>query len=48
VYFSVEDDIVVILAALHVSRAPAEWQRRHHAEDDEQAMTQPSSLPAAD
>ena len=28
VYFSVEDDTVVILAALHVSRDPAEWQRR--------------------
>jgi toxin ParE1/3/4 len=28
VYFSIENDIVVILAALHVSRDPAEWQRR--------------------
>ena len=28
VYFAVESDLVVVLAVLHVSRAPAEWQRR--------------------
>jgi plasmid stabilization system protein ParE len=28
VYFSVEGDVVVILAVLHASRDPAEWQRR--------------------
>ncbi len=28
VYFAVEDDIVVVLAVLHASRDPAEWQRR--------------------
>ena len=28
VYFSVEVDVVVVLAVLHVSRDPAEWQRR--------------------
>jgi plasmid stabilization system protein ParE len=28
VYFSVENDTVVILAILHVSRDPAEWQQR--------------------
>ncbi|GEM_PF-72022 len=28
VYFAVEDDLVVVLAVLHVSRDPAEWQRR--------------------
>lgn len=28
VYFAVEDDVVVVLAVLHVSRDPAEWQRR--------------------
>lgn len=28
VYFAVEIDVVVILAVLHVSRDPAEWQRR--------------------
>lgn len=28
VYFAVESDVVVILAVLHVSRDPAEWQRR--------------------
>ena len=28
VYFAVEPDVVVILAVLHVSRDPAEWQRR--------------------
>jgi plasmid stabilization system protein ParE len=28
VYFAVERDVVVILAVLHVSRDPAEWQRR--------------------
>jgi plasmid stabilization system protein ParE len=28
VYFAVEADVVVVLAVLHVSRDPAEWQRR--------------------
>jgi plasmid stabilization system protein ParE len=28
VYFAVEGDFVVVLAILHVSRDPAEWQRR--------------------
>ena len=28
VYFAVEGDVVVVLAVLHVSRDPAEWQRR--------------------
>jgi len=28
VYFAVETDVVVVLAVLHVSRDPAEWQRR--------------------
>jgi plasmid stabilization system protein ParE len=28
VYFAVEADIVVIVAVLHASRDPAEWQRR--------------------
>lgn len=28
VYFAIEDDLVVVLAVLHVSRDPAEWQRR--------------------
>jgi len=28
VYFAAEGDVVVILAVLHVSRDPAEWQRR--------------------
>ena len=28
VYFAVEGDVVVVLAVLHVSREPAEWQRR--------------------
>lgn len=28
VYFVVEGDAVVVLAVLHVSRDPAEWQRR--------------------
>ena len=28
VYFAVESDLVVVLAVLHVSRTPAEWQRR--------------------
>lgn len=28
VYFSVENDVVVVLAVLHASRRPAEWQRR--------------------
>jgi toxin ParE1/3/4 len=30
VYFAVETDVVVVLAVLHVSRDPAEWQRRRH------------------
>jgi len=28
VYFTVDDDSVVILAVLHTSRDPGEWQRR--------------------
>lgn len=28
VYFAVEPDVVVVLAVLHASRDPAEWQRR--------------------
>ena len=28
VYFAVEDAVVVVLAVLHASRDPAEWQRR--------------------
>jgi plasmid stabilization system protein ParE len=28
VYFATEDDVIVVLAVLHVSRDPAEWQRR--------------------
>jgi plasmid stabilization system protein ParE len=27
-YFAVEDDLIVVLAVLHASRDPAEWQRR--------------------
>ena len=28
VYFAIEGDVVVVLAVLHASRDPAEWQRR--------------------
>lgn len=28
VYFAVEGDVIVVLAVLHASRDPAEWQRR--------------------
>ena len=28
VFFAVEDEIIVVLAVLHTSRDPAEWQRR--------------------
>jgi hypothetical protein len=28
VFFAVEDEIIVVLAVLHTSRNPAEWQRR--------------------
>jgi plasmid stabilization system protein ParE len=28
IYFAVESDVVVVLAVLHVSRNPAEWQLR--------------------
>ncbi len=28
IYFTVEGNVVVVLAVLHVSRDPAEWQRR--------------------
>jgi plasmid stabilization system protein ParE len=28
VYFSVETTVIVVLAVLHASRDPAEWQRR--------------------
>lgn len=30
VYFAVDGDVVIVLAILHVSRDPAEWQRRRH------------------
>jgi toxin ParE1/3/4 len=28
VYFAIEQDVVVVVAVLHASRDPAEWQRR--------------------
>jgi plasmid stabilization system protein ParE len=28
IYFAIEGDVVVVLAVLHASRDPAEWQRR--------------------
>ena len=28
VYFAVEGDIIIVVAVLHASRDPAEWQRR--------------------
>jgi len=28
VYFAVEGDLVIVLAVIHASRDPAEWQRR--------------------
>ena len=28
VFFSLEDELVVVIAVLHASRDPAEWQRR--------------------
>ena len=28
VYFGIEGDVIVVLAVLHASRDPAEWQRR--------------------
>lgn len=28
VYFSTEDEIIVVVAVLHTARDPAEWQRR--------------------
>ena len=28
VYFAVVDEVVVVLAVLHIARDPAEWQRR--------------------
>ena len=28
VYFSIEEDAIVILAVLHTARDPEEWQRR--------------------
>lgn len=28
VYFTIDGDVVVVVAVLHVSRDPAEWQRR--------------------
>ena len=31
VYFAIESDLVVVLAVLHVSRDPAEWQRRRRS-----------------
>lgn len=28
IYFSVESDVIVVVAVLHTARDPAEWQRR--------------------
>lgn len=28
IYFSVEDEVIVVVAVLHTARDPAEWQRR--------------------
>ncbi|MEX5217417.1 MAG: type II toxin-antitoxin system RelE/ParE family toxin [Nitrospira sp.] len=28
IYFAVDNDVIVVLAVLHTSRDPAEWQRR--------------------
>ena len=28
IYFSIEDDTILILAVLHTARDPAEWQQR--------------------
>ena len=28
VYFSIEGDVILVLAVLHTAREPAEWQRR--------------------
>lgn len=28
IYFSVEDEVVVVVAVLHTARDPSEWQRR--------------------
>jgi len=28
VYFAVEGDIIIVVAVLHASREPSEWQRR--------------------
>ncbi len=28
VYFAIEHDVIIVLAVLHVSRDPTEWQRR--------------------
>jgi toxin ParE1/3/4 len=28
VYFAVEEDVILVIAVLHLSRDPAEWQRR--------------------
>ena len=28
IYFAIEEEIVVVVAVLHASRDPAEWQRR--------------------
>lgn len=30
VYFIVEADVIVVFAVMHVSRDPADWQRRRH------------------
>jgi toxin ParE1/3/4 len=34
VYFSIDGEIVVVLAVLHASRDPAEWQRRRTDPDE--------------
>lgn len=28
IYFSVESEVIVVVAVLHTARDPAEWQRR--------------------
>jgi plasmid stabilization system protein ParE len=33
VYFAVDGDVVVVIAVLHASRDPAEWQRRRGESD---------------
>ncbi len=33
VYYVIGNDVIVVLAVLHASRDPAEWQRRRHPPD---------------